>query len=61
MCNLRNRTDEHMGREGEIRRKQAGRQTIRRLLTIGNKLRVAGREIGGGMWGNWMIGIKEGT
>ena len=29
------------------------------LLTIGNKLRVAGGEVGGRM-GNWVMGIMEG-
>ena len=32
----------------------------KRLLILGNKLRVAGEEMGGGC-GNWMMGIKEGT
>ena len=32
----------------------------KRLLTIGNTMRVAGGGVGGG-WGNWVIGIKEGT
>ena len=32
----------------------------KRLLTLGNKLRVAGREVGSG-WGNWVMGIKEST
>ena len=37
------------------------RETNRkRLLIIGNKLRVAGGEVGRG-WGNWVMGIKEGT
>ena len=31
-----------------------------RLLTIGNKLRVAGGELVGA-WGNWVMGIKEGV
>ena len=32
----------------------------KRLLIIGNTLRVAGgKGIGG--WGNWVMGIKEGT
>ena len=31
-----------------------------RLFTPGNKLRVTEREVGGG-WGNWVMGIKEGT
>ena len=45
MWNLKNKTDEHRGREGEISWKQRGRQTIRHL-TIGNKLSVAGGEVG---------------
>ena len=32
----------------------------KRLLIIGNKLRVAGGEWGGG-WSNWVMDIKEGT
>ena len=32
----------------------------KRLLTVGNKLRVAGGEVWGG-WDNWVMGIKEGT
>jgi len=32
----------------------------KRLLTLGNKLKVAGGK-GVGEWGNWMMGIKEGT
>ena len=32
----------------------------KRLLTIGNKLRVAGG-VGVGVWGSWVMGIKEGT
>ena len=31
-----------------------------RLLTLGNKQRVAEGEVGGG-WGNWVMGPKEGT
>ena len=30
-----------------------------KLFTIGNKLKVAGGEMGG--WGNQVMGIKEGT
>ena len=32
----------------------------KRLVTIGNKLKVTGGEVGGG-WGNWVMGMKEGT
>ena len=31
-----------------------------RAFTLGNKLRVPGREMGGGM-GNWVMGMEEGT
>jgi len=48
MWNLRAKTDEHRGREGKIRWKQ--RETNhKRLLTLGNKLRVDGGEVGRGM------------
>lgn len=30
-----------------------------RLLTTGNKLRVAGGDGGRRRWGNWVTGIKE--
>ena len=43
MLNLRNKTDEHMGRE----KKETGRQTIEQ--TIENKLKVAGGEVSRGM------------
>jgi len=49
MWNLRNKTDEHRGREGKIR--QTERETNhKRLLTIGNKQ---------GCWrgGGWEDGI----
>ena len=48
MWNLRNKTDEHRGREGKKRGKQRRRQTIKDL-TIENKLRAAGGEVGVGM------------
>ena len=31
----------------------------KRLLSLRNKLRVAGGVVGG--WGNWVMGIKEGS
>ena len=31
----------------------------KRLLIIGNKLKVAGGEVVGG-WGNWVMDMKEG-
>lgn len=30
-------------------------------LPLLNKLRIAGGEVDGGGWANWMMGIKEGT
>ena len=36
------------------------REDYKRLLTLRNKLRVAGEKVGGG-WGNWVMGIKEVT
>ena len=47
------------GREGKPNGKSSKRENKMRLLTIGNKLRVAG-EVGEGGWGNWVMGIKEG-
>ena len=48
MCNLRNKTDEHRGREGK--KMKSERETNHmRLLTIGNKLKVAGGEVNGGL------------
>ena len=47
--NLRNKTDEHSGREGKLKydkNREGG--NYKRVLTIGNKMRVAG---GGGRWG----------
>ena len=32
----------------------------KRLLILGNKLKVAGREEDGG-WGTWVMGMKKGT
>ena len=46
MWNLRNRTDEHRGREGKIRKKPEREANHKRLLNTENKLRVAGREVG---------------
>jgi len=51
MWNLGNKMDEHRGREKKKRRKES-----KRLLTIGNKLRIATEG-----WAKWVMGIKEGT
>ena len=47
MWNLRNKSDEHKEREGNIIIEREGNH--KRLLTIGRKLRVAGGEVGWGM------------
>ena len=45
MWNLRKEADEHSGREGKINKRKPEREAnSKRLLTIGNKLRVAGEE-----------------
>ena len=36
------------------------KKNLKSVLIIGSKLMVAGGEVGG-EWGNWMMGIKEGT
>ena len=49
MWNIRNRAKDPRGREGKLNGKKSERETNHeRLLTIGNKLRVARREVGGG-------------
>ena len=59
MWNIKNRAEDHRGREGKLNEKSSEREKIcERLLTIGNKLMVAGGVVGG--WGNWVMGIKEG-
>ena len=54
--NLRNKTDEHRGREGKNNRDTNPKS----ILNTGNKVRVAGGEVGGG-WAKWAMGTKEGT
>ena len=49
MWNLRNKTEDHGGREGKTNKIKSERETNhKRLLIIGNKLKVAGGEGGGG-------------
>ena len=48
MWNLRNKTDEHRGRERKIKLTER-EANHKRLLTLGNNLRVARGEMGGGM------------
>ena len=36
------------------------REDHERLLTLGNKLRVAEGEVGGGIWGLWGRDMEEG-
>ena len=45
MQNLRNKTDEHKGREGKNKIKTEREANHKRLLNTENKLRVAGREV----------------
>ena len=47
---LRNSTEDHRGSEGKLNgKKLEGETNHEGLLTIGNKLRVAGGEMGGKM------------
>ena len=50
MWNIRNSADDHRGRKGKLNGKKSEKETNNeRLLAPGNKLRVAERELGGGM------------
>ena len=50
MQNIRNSAEDHRGGKGKLNGKKSDRETNHeRLLTPGNKLRVAEREVGGGM------------
>lgn len=50
MWNIRNSTEHHRGREGKLNGKSSEREkNHERLLTIGNKWKVAGGEVGGEM------------
>ena len=54
MWNLRNKTEDHRGREGKLNGKSSERERKKkheRLLTVRNKLRVVEGEVGG-RWGN---------
>ena len=58
MWNIRNSAEHHRRREGKLNGNKSERETNHeRLLTIGNKLTTAGREVGES-WGNWVIDIK---
>ena len=60
MRDIRNSTEDHRGREGKQYEKKSERETNHeKLLTMGNKLRVAGGAVG--VLSNWVMGIKEGT
>ena len=49
MWNIRNSTEDHRGREGKLNGKKSERETNHdRILTLGNKLRVAEGEVGDG-------------
>ena len=50
MRNIRNSPEDRRGREARLNGKSSERETNHeRLLTLGNKLSVAGGEVGGGM------------
>ena len=50
MLNIRNRAEAHRGREGKLNGKKSERETNHeRLLTLGNKLRVAEGKVDGEM------------
>ena len=50
MWNLRHKAEDHRGREEKLKEKKSERETNNeRLLTLGNKLRVAGGEVGEGI------------
>ena len=58
---MRNSAEDHRGKEGKLNGKKSERETHHeRLWTLGNKLRVTeGRGVW--EWGNWVMGIKEGS
>ena len=50
MWNIRNSAKDHRGREGKPNGKKSERETNHeRLLTLGNKQRVPGGEVGGAL------------
>ena len=50
MWNKRNSAEDHRGRQGKLNGKSSKREkNHERFLTIGNKLSVAGGEVGGRM------------
>ena len=50
MWNIRNSTEDHKGRKRKLSGKSLEKETNHeKLLTIGNKLRVAGGKVGGSM------------
>ena len=59
MWNLRNTTDGHgEGKKNKIKTDREANH--KRLLNTENRLRVIGREVGGG-WARGVMGIKEGN
>ena len=60
MWNIRNRVEDHRGREGKLNgKKSEGETNHERLWTLGNKLIVSeGSGVGG--WVSPVMGIKEG-
>lgn len=60
MWNLRNETDGHGEEKEKYNEIKTEREAnYKRLLIVGNRVRVTGGEVGGG-WGTWGMGIKEG-
>ena len=55
-----NRWIEGKGRKNKIRWKNEREANHKRHWTLRNKQRVVGEEVGW-EWGNWVVGIKEGT
>ena len=50
MWHIRNSAGDHRAKEGKLNRKESQREiNHERLLTLGNKLKVAGGMVGGGM------------
>ena len=51
MWNIRNSAEDPKGREGKLNGKSSERERRHeRLLNTGNKVRIAGGEVGGRMW-----------
>ena len=58
--NLRNKSEDHRGREGTIKTKSEKETNHERLLMVGDK-QGCWRPWGVRRWGHWGTGMKEGT